>query len=171
MLSSSRFVCVLAIALLCGLASGHQDTRLSFEENEIEGLPEEFSPATFDPKSQTLIIAGKKLTFPRVLRDLFTYDASEDPFGETTPDIKPYPYKYSFAASWYHDSIAYEGGLPPYMLITVAPEGENYRFSLLVDMKRLEFIRADIEIRGINSVPIDLDRQTDKLGEQTTEAN
>ncbi len=137
----------------------HQDTRLKFENGKITGLPEKYLPASFDIKKQSLTIGGKSLVFPNVLRGIFTFDANPDPFESKPSKIEAHPYTYSFSGSWYHELR----DLPPYMLITVTPPDAKIGFELLIDMDKLIFLRADILIEGISTVPIDLDGVPDKL--------
>ena len=54
------------------------------------------------------------------------------------------------------------------MLITVTPPDAKVGFELLIDMDNVIFLRADILVEGIGTVPIDLDGVPDKIqtGEQ-----
>lgn len=151
----------LPILLMSSSLQAHQDTPLKIENGKITGLPEKYSPASFDIKKQSLSVAGKALVFPDVLRRVFTFDANPDLFASKPPKIEAHPYTYSFSASWYHEQVV--GSLPPYMLITVTPPDAKIRFELLIDMDKLTLLEADILIEGIGTVPIDLDGVPDKI--------
>jgi hypothetical protein len=160
------FTLLCSALMMISSLHAHQDTQLKFENGKITGLPDKYLPASVDIKKQTLSIAGKTLVFPDVLRGIFTFDANPDPFESNPPKIEAHPYTYSFSASLYHEQFV--GGLPSYMLIKVTPADAKIGFELLIDIDNLSFLRADILVKGIGSIPIDLDGVPDEIqsGEQ-----
>ena len=136
------------------LEGGNVDANLDFKDGRIIGLPKKYSPASFDLKKLSLSIGGKKLVFPNSLRELLMYDASDDPFSDEPPQMKPHPYTYTFEATWGH----LPKDTPPYIAITVRPKNKNVVYKLLIDMDKLELIYADVIVEGIGRVPIALDR-------------
>jgi len=147
-----------------GLTNAHQDTPLSFKGGKIVGLPERYSPASFDKRKMSLKIKGKELVFPKVLRNLLMADVNDDPFGGI-PKMEPHPYQYHFSSSWYHEDLL--SSLPPYILMTIKPEGDTAYFELLIDMDKLEFIDAELLVKKIGRVPIDLDGIPDKPSQES----
>jgi hypothetical protein len=137
--------------------SAHQDTALKFDKGNITGLPKQYSPAGFDTKTLTLSISKKDLKFPKVLQRLLTQDVDDgsgDPFGDTgKTEFRSFDLK--FSASWYHESID-DDSLPPYMLMTFSSKDQSFSIELLIDMDKLEFIYANILVKNLGSVPIDL---------------
>ncbi|MCP5537212.1 MAG: hypothetical protein H7A51_13755 [Akkermansiaceae bacterium] len=154
------------LALLCLIASSaivtarespprHEEAVLSLKNGRLIGLPKEYSPASFDLKKLSLSIGKKKLVFPNSLRELLMYDASDSPFGNEPPQMKPYPYTYIFEGAW--GDLPRD--IPPHILITVVrPKNKNAIFKLLIDMDKLELIYADLIVEGVGRVPIALDR-------------
>jgi len=164
--------------LFCGVAVAHQDTRLKFEDGKIIGLPEGYLPTSFDVEELSVTIAAKKLILPEVFQRLLRKDVSPDPF-DGPRKFESVPCTYTFSASWYHESLNVDMPpdlrLPPYMLISIFPTGRACHFELLIDMEGLKILRADLQVGGLGSVPIDLDdgkRERDKKnGEQDGSGN
>ena len=154
-----------------GYLKAHQDTVLKLEEGKIIGLPEEYSPATFDFKTQTLKIAGKVCVFPANLKNLFqqpTNLAEIDPFdvnAKITTDVPKFGY--AFSASWYHDKI--DGGLPSYMQIRVEPPNCSYAFEILIDLDGVKLLNAAITTEAVGYLSLDIERVQGepKQGEQS----
>ena len=148
----------IILLLTSAFLSAHQDTRLKFDNGNITGLPKQYSPAKFDTKTLTLGISKKILKFPKVLQRLLTQDVDDgsgDPFrGSGKTELRPFDLK--FSASWYHHFIGEEGSLPPYMLITFRSKDQSFAIELLIDIDKLEFIEARINVKNLGSVPIDL---------------
>ena len=149
---SLKQLALLILIASSGIADAHQDTPLKLKDGKIVGLPAKYLPASFDLKKLSLSIGGKTLVFPNVLRELLMYDASDESFGES-PQMKPHPYTYKFTSSWYH----LNEGLPPYISVSIKLKNTDTYIKLLIDMDRLKFIHADIQIKHIGLVPIDLD--------------
>ena len=155
-----------------GVANGHQDTKLKYEDGLIAGLPANYSPASFDRKNLVLSIAGKKMILPDVFLSILLEDISADPFdGPRT--YKTIPCDFSFTASWYHGDLG--GDLPPYIVVTAAPRNTDTHFEILVDMDTLSVIQADVVIKNLGSIPIkvidrrqDESKEMDNKPEQTT---
>jgi hypothetical protein len=148
---------LVALVILCSVASAHQDTILKLQDGKIIGLPEKYLPASFDVSELSLSLADKRLVLPEVIRGLLIDDTKVDPFADK-PSKAIRPCKFSFSASWYHGSMS---DLPPYILISIVPEGAACRIELLIDMDNPKFLRADLQIEGMPGVPIDLDGKPD----------
>ena len=102
----------------------HEDTPLIIDyKGTIIGLPEKFSPATFDVDSKTLAVKDKSISFPECFLFLF---------GEKSKaDIR-------LSASWYHDKEI----MPYYLNFDINPINKNYGYSILIDIESLELINA-----------------------------
>jgi hypothetical protein len=165
-------ISTIVFVMFHGMASGHQDTKLEFQEGRILGLPTQYSPATFNTKELELIIAGKRLIIPEEIRRVLLHDISPEPFVEPRT-YKTIPSMYSFTASWYHAKVP--GDLPPYIVINISPNNTECRFEILVDMDALKVIQADVSIKSIGTVPILLkEAATSKIqkdGEQAAPRN
>jgi hypothetical protein len=102
----------------------HKDTPLTIDDKGIIlGLPDEFSPATFDVNSKTLVIKDKRITFPECFLFLFG--------KKSKADIR-------LSASWYHDKEI----MPYYLNFHINPINKNYGYSILIDLETLELINA-----------------------------
>jgi len=107
----------LIVSLFCVSSFAHQDRIILLEEERLDGLPEQYQPATLSISNQQLTIGQNTVVIP---------DCIWNRFGDTQKS----PLK--FGASWYHEQ--YEGGLPPYMRIW------NSHFRLLLNLDSLEII-------------------------------
>ena len=143
----------LSMTLLCNVSDAHQDTRLKFDNGKIIGLPDAYLPSSFDAVELSVTIAGRKLMLPEVFQRLLKKNVNVDPF-DGSRQIENVPCTFTFSASWYHAELG--GDLPPYMLISILPKGNDCHFEILVDMDHLKILKADIQIKNLGSVPIDL---------------
>lgn len=158
MKSLTAILSFLILAFSSSFLSAHQDTKLKFDKGNITGLPKQYSSASFYTKTLTLSISKKSLKFPKVLERILTQDVDDgsgDPLGDRVKtEFRPFDMK--FSASWYHHSIGEKDSLPPYMLITFSSKDQSFAVELLIDMDKLEFIYADILVKNLGPVPIDL---------------
>ena len=163
----------ISILMFGGIAAGHQDTQLALKDGLITGLPATYLPASFDVKSFTLIIAGKKIVIPEFLRRILMRDMRADPFDDSPPQMEIIPSTFVFSASWRREAL--QGDQSPYMVIMITPKGTDHLFHLNIDLDNLRLESATLLINGLGPVPIDLvegtDRQKIKNGEQAVAPN
>jgi hypothetical protein len=128
---SNKKVCYFALLLLCAfyvLAFAHKDRIITIENGNLIGLPEEYQPAKLNLQKMYLQIGHNRLDFPPCISKYFPEDNQ---------------YTLEIAASWYHDLSI----LPPYLSISIKPNGKDYSFDLMFDMDTLNPIEFEIEIR------------------------
>jgi hypothetical protein len=144
---------VIALTVVCGRVSAHQDTPLELKEGVLIGLPKVFQPAAFDRDKKVLTIGGKQLELSPVLKRLFPDNREVDFFGKTDKKDS-IPYDLSFSASWYHGPST----LPPYLQIRITPKERNFRFEILVDIQALRILEAEMIVslspNSEQSIPI-----------------
>ncbi|MBN8567283.1 MAG: hypothetical protein J0M25_11190 [Flavobacteriales bacterium] len=102
----------------------HKNKPLKIDDNgNIIGLPKEFSPATFDVDSKTLVIKDKRISFPECFLFLFG--------KKNKADIR-------LSASWYHDKEI----MPYYLNFDITPQNKKYEYSILIDLETLELMNT-----------------------------
>lgn len=118
---------------VCCPLSAHMDRIIELEEGKLIGLPQEYQPAFLDLQDMSLQIGSNRLKFPACVSKYFQ--------NQTQYDVE-------ITASWYHDVYT----LPPYLGISILPKGRDHSFKLLFDMKTLNPIEFQIEIRDSDTV-------------------
>lgn len=121
------------------VARAHSDTPITLKDGVLKGLPKEFRPAGFDFEKRELTLKGEKLAMPKVLKKVFTEKVLEDTKNEDERGEWP-PRGIAFSASWYHGP----SDLPPYLLISVSPEGVDYYYVITVDLEKVVITEAQI---------------------------
>ncbi len=120
---------LLGLALIsASTVFAHEDAILKLKDGKIEGLPEEFQPATFDAKTGVLRIGALKTTFPSFLVDLFS--AKER-------------YDLEILGSWYHEKEI----MPYYISFRVTPRGRDFSYHILFNLETLKVIKTMVELR------------------------
>ncbi|GAB1267214.1 hypothetical protein NBRC116493_04670 [Aurantivibrio infirmus] len=104
----------------------HQDTILTFENKNLLGLPDKFSPSMFDIEKMELSIGGKSLVFPPCVSKYFL--DNDD-------------YILEISASWYHDLR----NIPPYISFYLKFTNRDYAYNLLFSLDTLEAIEFEVQ--------------------------
>ena len=109
-------------------ANAHQDRIFQLHGDVIEGLPEQYQPATFFYENRQLTIENNSVIIPEDIWNQFG-DIAKDPLR--------------FAGSWYHPVVErnifgkeLRHSLPPYMSI------KNSNLDLLINLDTLEIIET-----------------------------
>lgn len=127
------FLILISFLFLANSNVMHQDTQLQIDKNEnIIGLPKEYSPAKFDLEKGHLKIRDKEIIFPRCVSHYF--DIHEKP-------------KLKLSASWYHSKDV----MPYYLNFGISKKNKDYGYTILVDLETLELIYVNISIEQANS--------------------
>ena len=149
---------LLALGLGCLTASAHSDLVLKLKEGKLvapageiaEKIPEEFQPMEYDAATHRVRIGKREMRLIPYLTSLFPDDGK---------------YKIHFSTSWYHDP----GILPPYLLIRIEPEGRQFSYHLLLNMKDLSVIHLEVEVDlgggSSRAFPVDLRRWEKEIRE------
>jgi len=151
---------VLALGLGCLTASAHEDTMLELKDGklvvseewrEFRKMPEEYLPMEYDAATHRVRVGKREMRMIEFLKAFFPEDGK---------------YKISFSASWYHDFES-PGSLPPYLLIKIEPEGRQFRYELLLNMKELD---VEVELGGGSSrgLPVDLSEWREEIRKSIT---
>lgn len=130
----------LALGLGCLTASAHTDTMLELKDGKLvmvkDGLrddwkiPEEYLPMEFDAAAHRVRIGKREMTLIPYLAEFFPEDGR---------------YKLRFSSSWYHEGLGIPGtALPPYLAIDIEPEGRQFSYHLLLNMKDLDVIKMEM---------------------------
>jgi hypothetical protein len=139
----------LALSLGCLTASAHEDVVLELKDGKLvapaaegdEKVPQEFLPMEYDAATHRVRIGKHEMKMCEYFASLFPDDGK---------------YKIRFSSSWYHDSET----LPPYLLIRIEPEGRQFAYELLLNMKDLSVISLTValDLGGGSSrdFPVDL---------------
>ena len=124
---SKRIVTAFVLALMGSQALAHKDTLLGIaEDGELLGLPNQYSPASFDYRTQTLRVGKRKVIFSPCLRaHVFSGQPSE---------------KLAWSASRYHEPSS----MPYYLAWEIRPAVKEYWYSLLFNLETLELLRLYI---------------------------
>jgi len=116
-MKTKTLMIVLTLLALCSSLRAHEDTMITLATNRLQGLPEQYEPASFSYHTQTLAVGTNSVVIPAPIWKLFG-DIAKDPIV--------------FSASWYHNRRP--GGLPDYLYI------RNKNCEFLVNLKTLEMI-------------------------------
>lgn len=145
----------LALAFGCLTASAHTDTmlelkdgKLVIEKNEVmrTEIPGEYLPMEFDAVTHRVRIGKREMKMIPFLAEFFPEDGK---------------CKLRFSSSWYHEGLGIPGTeLPPYLAIDIEPEGRQFTYELLLNMKELDVIKLEVvlDLGGgtRKSMPVDL---------------
>lgn len=135
-----KYIIIIWLTISASLVSAHQDTSLKLDGSNIIGLPESYSPASFDVSSKTLVIGQKKIEFPICLSKYFLPRES---------------HSVELLASWYHEPDI----MPPYLHIGINLSNRDYAFQLLFNLETLEPISVEVHTStnsGFYMHPIEL---------------
>jgi hypothetical protein len=121
------------IYLLCffmavSALDAHQDTIIRFVGYSLEGLPENYQPATFVIEKKRIKIGANAVTIPECL------------WKYLEPSEKK---KIRITSSWYHSSES----LPPYINFSVVESNTDNRFGLVLNLNTLEIIFFEKETK------------------------
>jgi len=116
-MKTKTLVIALTLLALCSPLHAHQDTVITLVTNRLQGLPQQYEPASFSYHTRALAIGTNSVVIPKPIWRLFG-DTEQDPIV--------------FSASWYHHRRP--GGLPDYLYI------RNKNCGFLVNLKTLEMI-------------------------------
>ncbi len=150
---NAKHIALFLYFISSGLVVAHQDRDLSVIDGKIIGLPEEYTPASFDYEKLSLSIGDKQLIFPQVIFNMLKYDASEDQSDDPKWKLRSHTYK--FSASWHYNNI--DDNWPPNMFIKITSSKDSSIIWLMIDMDRLEITSADLHTKDFGIVPINLD--------------
>ena len=106
----------------------------------LEGLPEKFSPASFDFEKRELKISGEIIYFSPYIKACFAHANLKDLI---------------FSASWYHDQIA--PSLPPYLALHITMPEKDYHYRLLIDMEKKEIYRFYVVVKEAEGATRDIE--------------
>lgn len=115
----------------------HEDTPIRMENNgALVGLPEKYSPASFDSSGLILDVGNKIISIPDCVTRYFA--------GDRSPT-------FTFTASWYHDSEL----LPYYISLVVSSEQNQSYIQILFNLETLEIfeinkIQEDVSVDGVS---------------------
>lgn len=124
---------LLLLAVLATVSAyGHQDAIIPLVRGKLQGLPENYQPATFSRAERKLQIGNLSVTIPPCLWQHFSA-AKESEFR--------------FLASWYHDVAT----LPPYISVSVADKKTKTQIQLLINLDTLALISLTRIINDDNS--------------------
>jgi hypothetical protein len=124
-----RFVSIILACIYSSAGLAHVDTILATsDDGRLEGLPDQYSPASFDSQNYVLSIGIAKLKFPPCVAKYFSAPNS---------DIE-------ITASWYHNLEL----MPPYVAFDITPPSMGFKYHLLFNLNTLEPIefRVDAEL-------------------------
>ncbi|MEK7951701.1 hypothetical protein [Luteolibacter soli] len=141
---------ILALSLGGLTASAHEDVVLELKEGKLVvsaedaadmKVPAEYLPMEYDAATHRVRIGKHVMKMIPYFTSLFPENGK---------------YKIHFSASWYHDLDT----LPPYLLIRIEPEGRQYNYHLLLNMKDLSVIQMEVALElgdgGTRYLPVDL---------------
>ena len=119
---------VLAIILsVAGSYIDHQDRILELTaDGSIKGLPDQYSPASLDLKTQTFQIAENHVKFPRCM--MYYYNSLDRPVV-------------SLSASWYHSTDI----LPYYINYEIREKRQDYGYQIILNLETLEIIELNVK--------------------------
>lgn len=161
---SGLLICIVTSVLFTPVYANF-DIPLRYENGELHNLPAEFAPAGFNNETKTLKISGKFLKLPDAVKHLFPDNLDDGEAGEEKRDEDLQRYKLEFYASWLHGPSL----TPPYMVIKIMPQDENFHFNIYIDMERVSVMNAMAEITSKNnqtfSIPILTDAKENNLPE------
>jgi len=116
-----RQTLALALILVPSFALSHQDRILQLSENgQLDGLPEEYAPASFHLERFQLRVGQNELSLPECVQVYFPEN------GEFDLQVK---------SSWYHQST-----LPHYIKLEIRPIEADFWFHLLFELETLRAI-------------------------------
>jgi hypothetical protein len=150
---------ILALSLGCLTASAHEGVVLELKEGKLVlsedeygemKVPKEFLPMEYDKATHRVRIGKREMKLIEYFTSLFPEDGK---------------YKVSFSSSWYHESET----LPPYLVINIEPEGRQFSYHLLLNMKDLSVIYLEVLLDlgggGRRYMPVDLSRWEKEIRE------
>ena len=133
---------VLSLLLLVqpiGSLLAHEETLIRLDGTQLVGLPQQYQPAELDLRTYRIRLRGQTKELSPWLKGLLEQ-----------------PHELQISASWYHDTLL----LPPYLLLSITPNGANYTYQIAVDMDAMRLINAKKALRESNTVttliPIEL---------------
>ena len=129
-----------------------EDGNLVADSQDMK-VPKKFEPLRYDKEEQIIRIGNHSMKLAPYFRSLFPDDGR---------------YKIHFSTSWYHDLTL----LPPYMLMRIEPEGRQFDYRLLLNLRDLSVIEFSIEVDlgGGSSryFPVDLSNWEKEIKESVT---
>ncbi len=155
--------CLLAMWLVCASAYAHTDVplkptadgRLVADSQDMK-VPQEFQPLEYvkGVKGEHVIrIGDHSMKLAPYFESLFPDDGK---------------YKVHFSTSWYHDLSL----LPPYLLMRIEPEGRQFSYHLLLNMKDLSVIELSVVVDlgggSTRDFPVDLSNWEKEIKESVT---
>lgn len=167
MLSNNKLpMLIFAVSIyLTMIVSAHQEVPIQYVNGELVNLHKYFSPAEFSMAEKRFVIAGKVLVIPKDisqrLSDIITSGTAEQ------EDKKQLPSRYSikFLASWSHGPSM----TPPYLVMKIAPRGENFIFELYVDLVDVSIMKSHVLITKKNNdviyFPVEVDGDKSRVSE------
>ncbi|MBB1282515.1 hypothetical protein [Pseudoalteromonas sp. SR41-1] len=121
-----RLFSTIILIIFSGYSLAHKNTGLEIQsDGALFGLPKAYEPSSFDLKTFTVEVAGKKLSIPECVKHKIGVSKKGD-------------YALDFSASWYHNSTT----LPPYIKINVIPTNGKFEYHMLFNLDNLELISA-----------------------------
>jgi len=153
------WVWLVVLALGCLTASAHTDVVLELKDGKLVApveefdtykVPEEFLPMEYDAVTHRVRIGRREMKLIPYFTSLFPEDGK---------------YKVRFSTSWYHDLAL----LPPYLQIRIEPEGRQFHYELLLNMKDLSviYLELDLDLGGgaRRCFPVDLKHWEKEIAE------
>ena len=149
--------CAVLCLALAPVAEAHKDRVLTLKDGTIEGLPEQYQPATFDPSNCVLRIGRREVTFAPFVRSLFAESSD---------------WNLRITSSWYHERPFFgSAGLPPYICFHLESDKKDYGYKVLVDMVRLRLISIEVVLKlsesSTRNVSVEIDEEERKLMEKS----
>jgi hypothetical protein len=127
---------------LGGIAVAHQETSLKVAGNKLVGLPEQYSPSSFDFEKNQLLIGGKALKLPSFLAGILNRKRTINDEGQVLFQAGVI-WRLEVAASWYHDKSE-QGSLSDYLLLEFYPQNKDYHFKVFVNLEKPEVVGSKI---------------------------
>ncbi len=115
----------------------HEDTPIMLKKNgALVGLPEKYSPASFDRSGLILDVGNKRIIIPDCVSRHFAGDRN---------------LTFTFAASWYHCSEL----LPNYISLVVSSGQNQTDIQILFNLETLEIfeinkLQENVTVDGVN---------------------
>jgi hypothetical protein len=129
----------------------HEDTVLILKKNgALIGLPDKYSPASFDRTNLILRVAGNSIKIPDCISKHFK---NEEKF------------KFSFTASWYHSKFNIQNykSLPDYMSLNVYNENSIADFQILFNLETLDIIEMNMVEKNVSKNGVDYSLYNKKI--------